>query len=657
MIPLSVSTHQRRFRPSVLASLFVPCLLLACRTADEWVDHADREVYEIVREKRALIATGEVEFSIEPPVDPLRDAILEGEAGVDPEEPLVLDLVDCIRIGAENSRTYRSRREDLYLAALDLTLDRWDFDVQPGAGGSASLSGSTSEASSSAFGVFGSLSRLLGSGALVVLDAGLDLSRVLSTGDAFAAFSDATLSVSQPLLRGFGKRIVQEPLTQSERSAVYAARNYERFRRTFAVDVANSYFRILSQRDTLGNELRNRDRLIELRTRSEDLAKAGRRSEIEVDQARQDVLRANDRVIQARQSYQSSLDGFKLFLGLPITSQIELASESGLSIDPDDPILQLREDLAVRTAEDERLDLMTTRDQLVDTERRVYIAKDALRPGLGVNASIGAVSREDKILKAQRGDPDWSLGLNLNLPVNMTPQRNAYRNALISRERQARAVVEAEDRIRLDLRNLRRNLDSALASLRIQEGAVILAERRVEGADLSLQAGRSSTRDLLEAREDLVEAQNQSIFQLTDLTLAGLDYLLAIERLRVDETGIYVERAGLGLEEELELLEEPEVEPPVDSPLDSPLDSATGEGEDAAIDPASRPASEGDEGESETRAAESLLEEDDGDSAAEAGSNEDSPPAEEVGDEDQPLDEEEPALDSDSDSSASDDED
>ena len=72
----------------------------------------------------------------------------------------------------------------------------------------------------------------------------------------------------------------------------------------------------MQQRDVVRNQLNNYNNLKIIRDRSEMLAKAGRLQEFEVDQARQNELRARDRWISAVQSYFSLLDNFKLKLGI-----------------------------------------------------------------------------------------------------------------------------------------------------------------------------------------------------------------------------------------------------------------------------------------------------------------------------------------------------
>jgi multidrug resistance efflux pump len=115
------------------------------------------------------------------------------------------------------------------------------------------------------------------------------------------------LSITQPLLAGAGRRIVLEPLTQAERRVIYAVRDYEIFRRDFAVDVARRVYELLQQADQLSNEEANFQRLVSLRERNEALAEAGRQTDVQVDQARQDELSSRNRLIVAQQRLAASL--------------------------------------------------------------------------------------------------------------------------------------------------------------------------------------------------------------------------------------------------------------------------------------------------------------------------------------------------------------
>src|SRR6185503_755100 len=163
-------------------------------------------------------------------------------------EPLPpLSLVDVLGIAAENSRDFQARRESLYLQALDLTLQRWNFSVQELGALAAFVEGDGDGAQTAGADGNLAISKVFETGARVLGSIGIELVRDVSTGDAWGAFTTLSFSITQPLLRGFGSDVVREPLTQAERDVLYEARAFERFRRTFAFDVATRYFRVLEQ--------------------------------------------------------------------------------------------------------------------------------------------------------------------------------------------------------------------------------------------------------------------------------------------------------------------------------------------------------------------------------------------------------------------------
>ena len=94
---------------------------------------------------------------------------------------------------------------------------------------------------------------------------GIELSSALSvnlvkmlTGERasyWGILGDASISV--PLLRGSGEFVVTESLTQAERNLVYAVRDFEQYKRTFVVRIAQSYLNVLQ----MGQRVRNQGQL------------------------------------------------------------------------------------------------------------------------------------------------------------------------------------------------------------------------------------------------------------------------------------------------------------------------------------------------------------------------------------------------------------
>jgi outer membrane protein TolC len=519
-------------------------LCAGCRTPDEHRLAADEEVYAIVAARRGELGAGGA-FTIESPPDALRGRIVEAAASGEPLALEPLGFVESLSIAAENSRDYQREREQLYLAALDLTLERWRFGWQPDAtvsGAVAGDAGALGDVGVAGVGGDLSFSKIFGTGAVVIGDIGLDFFRALSSGDGWDAISTASLSITQPLLRGFGSDIVLEPLTQAERNVLYQARDYERFRRTFAFEVAARMFRIAQQVDTLANEEQNHASLVVIRERNEAFAEAGQLLDIEVDQAEQDELRARTRVVEAQRTLESLYDDFKLFLGLPVETALKIKDEEldqlfGLVV----PEVEFDEELAARVALERRLDHQSVIEQVADAEREVNIAEDALGAGLNFSGGINGASQEGEPLVFEHTPILWNASLELDLPIDRLPERNAYRAALINRELSRRTAEESADQVREDVRAAIRELEAAREQVGIQANAVILAERRVESSSMQQEAGRADTRDLLDSQEALVEAQNAEVQARVDYTLARLALYRDMELLRVDEGGLRVE--------------------------------------------------------------------------------------------------------------------
>ncbi len=460
-------------------SLLLLSLSSSCRSATEYAEEADADVYALLQARRAELELSPSAFTIDPPDSSLRQRILAGE--VDAER--AYNLLDCLEIAAENSRSMQDRKESLYMAALDVTLERWDLGWIPDADGDATLRGTGNNGDSIEGGFSAGLDRVLGSGARVVAGIGLSMFRLIGSGDGVDFTSDVSLSVTQPLLRGFGSRFTLEPLTQAERDLVYEVRRFESFRRDLAIDVSNRIYRILQQADTVQNERDNLKNLQILRERNQALSEAGRLSDIQVDQARQDELRSTDRLIGEIEQLEGQLDDFLIFLGLPpgVPFNVDPAElEQLVEVGP--ASVDVPEATAVQRALDTRLDHLTALDRIEDAERHLLVAEDALRAGLSLTADASLSSDEGRPASFDLDEASWSLGVLLDLPVSRLPQRNSYRRSLISRAVSSRSQEELADNITADIRADLRETRTTLEAYQIQLNSVSLAARRIYSA-------------------------------------------------------------------------------------------------------------------------------------------------------------------------------
>jgi hypothetical protein len=157
--------------------------------------------------------------------------------------PYLMTLEQAAEMGMFNSREFQDRRENLYLAALPVTLQRFAFAAQyyaaevavrNYAGGNARGGPANNWTLNSGTGV----SKLLPTGALLLLR--FSNQTVFDFLNPKKTLSTSTLDFSaiQPLLRGGGRAVTLEPLTLAERNLLYEIRTYARFRKEFYVSIA-----------------------------------------------------------------------------------------------------------------------------------------------------------------------------------------------------------------------------------------------------------------------------------------------------------------------------------------------------------------------------------------------------------------------------------
>jgi outer membrane protein TolC len=526
---------------------WVPCtamifgLLGAC-SPSHYKAEADKEVYQIIDDKWQPDFGTKSNYIISGSTVPASPNDLH--AGKLVPASGVLSLAQAVALATAQNRDYQRQKEQLYLTALDLTLARHKFARQWfGTVDARYLRDSGDEQVGS--GAEAGFSQLLADGAQVSTSIALDWARFLTGDPRTSLGSVLSASVSQPLLRGSGRRIVQENLTQAERNALYQTRAFNRYRQTFVVSVVADYYGVLQQRDAVTNAKNNYESKVELRQRLQMEADEGVTPRFQVDQAEQSELMAQDSYLRAEQRYEQLLDEFKITLSLPTDASIELDQnelKALAKIGVSEPDYDL--DAAVQTALAQRLDLANSADAVDDSMRKVAVAADNLGAELNLVGSAGidsAAGTEFERLQFQRGT--YAAGLEADLPLDRTSERNAYRAALITLARHKRDYQNDADDVKLEVRDAYRKLKEEAESYRTQQKALQLAKVRVGVSPILWEAGRMNARDYLESQDAFLSAQNDVTAALVAHAIAQLNFFRDVGILRVKPDGMWEEQA------------------------------------------------------------------------------------------------------------------
>ena len=543
-------------------SCFFPGLLLAVAatgcTANHYRRSADKAAYGVIGQKAPLVKNMDTSFTIEqtnaialdslPVVTNVVDFLGpdgEGERGA-----RILRLEDALNIAIHYSRSYQSRKEQLYLSALSLTLARHQFTPLFSAGGNAAYNVTATESASlsdhfvedrsvSANGSVGE-SWLIRDVGRITTAFTADFLRFVTGDPRLATSSKLSATFVRPLWRDAGFKQEMENLTQAERDLLYGLRDFTQFRKDFSVGIASAYYNVLGNRDAVRNSYLNLQSSHQNADRTRALAQEGRVTGTDLGRQEQQELTAESSWINAVRSYKQALDNFKIQLGFKVDANLVLDDGELEALQIHHPDISVNDSIQLALAS--RLNYMTIKDQVEDAERKVKVAQNFLKPRVDLFANASLVS--DPAKNYSLPDPQryaWNAGLDVDPGLDRTSERNSYRAALITRNRAARTLEEQEDQIKLQVRDSWRTLDQAKRNYEISEVGVHIAERRVEEQGLLAEWGRSKAQDQVDAQNALIDSKNQRTQALVTHTIARLQFWNNMGILYIKDNGQWEE--------------------------------------------------------------------------------------------------------------------
>ena len=367
--------------------------------------------------------------------------------------PYVINPTQALNLALMNNRPYQFRIENIYRQALATTSARFQF--QPGfyAGSSPSFPppGGLAANNGGSPTSFAYRTKEAPGGQASTLSLGnvAGASKLLSFGGRFAAgFTNqvlfnfvgahpaqptvaSTLPISfvQPFLRGGGRAVTLEPLTQAERTLIYEVRGFARFRQQFLPYILTSqgqpidnpgptndpsigYLFVIQQLQDIENDRATVvafDRLLRIYKELVKGAASGI-SQLQVDQIDRSLKAVENTLIGDEAQYRTALAQYRVQLGLP----------------PDTPVILDRSLLSPFNRVFREVNDWSARDDRDPEELTGIVAKlptleDIVVDGRPVVGSSDPELLEGMILAAQRVALENRLDLMTAGPSSTTP--------------------------------------------------------------------------------------------------------------------------------------------------------------------------------------------------------------------------------------------
>lgn len=288
-----------------------------------------------------------------------------------------IDMTGAVQLAYVNSREYRKELEDLYLSALDVSFERFRFSSQYFAGNDTfwnadgRLRTGAGDVSRLSTNTGGQVTKLYAAGGQLVVDLANTIVWQFSGANSDVNATLLDFSFIQPLLRLGGRARILERLTLVERQLIYNVRQMEQYRQSFYAQVttgravsdgpnrrggvsgaglqgftgfgggfgrlnvastsasgvvdAGGFLGLLQDQVQIRNQEANVVTLRDSLNRLQAEYDADRiQDRFQVELARQALYEGQSKLLAARTAYQSRLDTFKVFLGLPPDLEVDV---------------------------------------------------------------------------------------------------------------------------------------------------------------------------------------------------------------------------------------------------------------------------------------------------------------------------------------------
>jgi outer membrane protein TolC len=342
----------------------------------------------------------------------------------------------------------------------------------------------------------------------------------LNEGDIQFYNADTTLTLTQPLLRGFGRSVARRPLTSAEFRREDVGRQQSLAEQQIAIEVAAAYYRVVAQRSFIAVARQSLERSRKLRDASEAKLDAGLVSQLDTLRAQQLVSQAEIQLFDAQSAEEDARDQLAFLLGR--------RNGEGLDVQRDVPKLdQEPTDLPAATslALANRLDLKSLAAGRVDADRQLSFTKNQLLPQVDVNFALTRRTTADSFKNSfGLNGFEFATFLTIAMPVDRTAQQIEYQRVAIDRDHRERQVTTLERQITEEVKRGARERDRLVRAAIAADTNVQLGQQEVEVAQLRYDTGLSNNLDVVTAESGLLAAESRRIQALADAAVAKLRF-------------------------------------------------------------------------------------------------------------------------------------
>jgi outer membrane protein TolC len=357
--------------------------------------------------------------------------------------------------------------------------------------------------------------------------------------------STLSFGFSQPLLRNFGPKMSRRDIIISQNNRDISESQLQAVLLETIYSVEQAYWNLIYAVENLAVKQQSLELAKDLVAKNRREVEIGMVAPIEILSAEAEVATREADILQAEVAVSNSEDLLKTVINL----EAEEGRGAVRIIPLDKPSQEPRSvavDEALKTAINNRPDLQVTRISLKNKEMNVAYAKNQVLPDLNLYASYWSPGLSGTQILYLDNDPltgevigtrpggagaalsqalglkynNWSIGVQLNVPISSLLTRSQYEASKISYEQSLADLANLEQRIFLDIRTAVRAVDTGYKRVQAYKAAAELAETKLVAEEKKLKVGLTTNYVVLQYQRDLADARSAELRALIEYNLA-----------------------------------------------------------------------------------------------------------------------------------------
>jgi len=332
-----------------------------------------------------------------------------------------------------------------------------------------------------------------------------------------------TASVTQPILRGFGKGVNTRLLVQSRLARDASAWDFVASVQEVVQAVENAYWDLSYALGNLDSKKEALERAKDFNRITQIKIDVGALAPIEIVQTEVTIAQREQEIILAEGQIGAAQDQLKRLLNL--TDMASWARPIAPVDPPTEEQVTLDVEAGIQAALEQRPEVKQAQNSIESRKVSLAFNRDELRPRLDAKGTYGlsgvgfnqenvrpGSSYSDSVYQIRGGDfPNWTLGLNFSVPVfNRTAKANAA-IAATELELAKTNLALLRQNLALEVRAAARNVDTAVRSVAAARKARELAERNLDAERKKFDNGMTTSFTVAQVQNDLTSARSNEL--------------------------------------------------------------------------------------------------------------------------------------------------